>query len=71
MVGIKNLVWVGSALRDLKRFPEDVQDEMGFALHKVQSGKVPKHVKPLKGMNPAVMEVVPIMIRRRIVRLIL
>jgi len=29
---LRELVWVGSSKRDYVGFPEDVQDEMGFAL---------------------------------------
>ncbi len=34
----KELVWVGSSLDDLKCFPEDVKDLVGFALHYAQDG---------------------------------
>ena len=40
---MKPLYWIGSSRRDLKAFPEDVQDEMGRALLDAQfGGRSPK-----------------------------
>lgn len=50
---LKPLHWVGSSKRDFKRFPEDVQDAMGYALFRVQQGKKPPTAKPLKGFGGA------------------
>jgi phage-related protein len=50
--GIKELVWVGSSLEDLKEFPEDVQDVIGYALHVAQMGGKHRDTKPLGG-DPA------------------
>jgi phage-related protein len=46
---LKKLVWIASSLRDLRRFPEDVRQAMGYALLQAQHGS--KHIaaKPLKG----------------------
>lgn len=55
---MKDLIWVGSALKDLKLFPSEVRDEVGFTLHQVQEGKTPRNVKPLKGLTPGVIEIV-------------
>jgi phage-related protein len=56
---IKNLFWVGSAKKDLKAMPDDVQDTFGYALHRAQSGEKHKHAKPLTGFGSAgVLEVV-------------
>ncbi len=40
---IKELVWVGSPHKDLKDFPPEVQDEIGYALYVAQKGD--KHPK--------------------------
>ena len=40
---IKPVVWVGLSHEDLKNFPDDVQDEMGYALYVAQVGD--KHPK--------------------------
>jgi phage-related protein len=53
------LFWVGSALKDLQRFPREVRREMGFALYRAQVGAMHVHAKPLKGFGGAgVIEVV-------------
>jgi len=57
----KELVWVASSLKDLRAFPEDVRQVMGFALYLAQTGG--KHVaaKPLRGYRGAgVLEVVDV-----------
>jgi phage-related protein len=57
--GRKPLFWIGSSREDLREFPEDVKDAMGFALHLAQIGKKHLHAKPLKGFGGAsVLEVV-------------
>lgn len=56
---IKPLIWIGSSLKDMRDFPEEVKDEMGFALYEAQCGLKPTAAKPLKGFGGAgVLEVV-------------
>ena len=50
---IKPLNWVGSSYRDYKRFPEPVQEEMGFALYRAQIGDRHPMAKALKGFGGA------------------
>lgn len=55
----KPLVWVGSSLEDLKAFPEDVRQSMGYALYLAQVGGKHPEAKPLTGFKGAgVLEVV-------------
>jgi phage-related protein len=55
----KPLVWIGSTLKDLRAFPEEVKDVMGFALREAQAGGKHPDAKPLKGHKGAgVLEVV-------------
>lgn len=55
----KPLLWVGSSLKDLRGFPEEVKDEIGFALYQAQKGLTPRSAKPLKGFTGAsVLEIV-------------
>ena len=49
----KPLTWVGSSKRDYLRFPEQVQDDMGYALYIAQMGERSKSAKPLKGFKGA------------------
>jgi phage-related protein len=55
---VKDLDWIGSSKRDLKAFPDDVQDDIGYALHLAQVGEKSPAAKPLKGLGSGVMEIV-------------
>jgi len=56
---LKELVWVASSLKDLRAFPEEVRQVMGFALYQVQTGDKHTAAKPLRGFGGAgVLEVV-------------
>lgn len=55
----KQLDWVGSSREDIRKFPEEVKDDMGYALREVQQGKKPASAKPLKGFKWAgVLEII-------------
>ena len=54
--GKREVVWIGSSHKDLKDFPPDVQDEMGYALYVAQEGGKHPKAKPLKGFT-GVMEI--------------
>jgi phage-related protein len=54
----KPLHWVGSSKRDLLGFPEQVVDNVGYALGVVQYGGFPPSAKPWKGLGPGVLEIV-------------
>lgn len=55
----KQLDWVGSSREDIRKFPEDVKGDMGYALREVQQGKKPASAKPLKGFKGAgVLEII-------------
>lgn len=55
----KPLFWIGSAKKDLKTFPGEVQDVFGYALHLAQLGDKHLDAKPLKGFGGAgVLEIV-------------
>ena len=43
---------------DLKRFPDPVQDRIGYALYQAQLGRKHRDAKPLKGLGSGVLEVV-------------
>jgi len=54
----KPLHWVGSSKRDLLGFPQEVVDNIGYALGVVQYGGHPPSAKPWKGLGPGVAEIV-------------
>ncbi|MGV8084152.1 MAG: type II toxin-antitoxin system RelE/ParE family toxin [Coriobacteriia bacterium] len=45
----KQLVFIGSARKDIQAFPEDVRWVMGVALREAQLGRKSDRAKPLKG----------------------
>lgn len=56
---LKPVEWVGSSLEDLKTFPEDVRQTVGYALYLAQSEEKYPNAKPLKGFKGAgVLEIV-------------
>ena len=55
---LKPVQWVGSSKVALKRFPDPVQDRMGFAIYQAQAGLRHRDAKPLKGFGSGVLEVV-------------
>jgi phage-related protein len=50
---LKPLIFVGTAHKNLKSFPEDVQGEIGYALHEAQVGLHPYKAKALHGFGGA------------------
>lgn len=54
----KLVVWLGTSRKDLKRFPEEVQDDIGRALMRAQFGGKDDAAKPWKGLGSGVMEIV-------------
>ena len=56
---IKDVLWIGSSRKDLKAFPDYVQDVIGYALYKAQKGLKPPEAKVLAGFGDAgVLEIV-------------
>jgi phage-related protein len=52
------LHWVGSAKKDLLRFPEDVVRAFGYTLGLVQAGQTPPAAKAWKGQGAGVFELI-------------
>jgi phage-related protein len=49
----KPLFWVGSSLEDLRAFPAEVRDAIGYALYLAQTGRKDPKARPLKGYKGA------------------
>lgn len=52
------MIWLGDTLGTLRAFPQDVQDEVGYALYLAQIGARYEGAKPLKGLGSGVLEVI-------------
>lgn len=55
---LRPLEWVGSSKHDVRAFPDEVQDHVGFALYQAQLGLKHRDAKPLTGIGSGVLEVV-------------
>jgi phage-related protein len=56
---MRPLRFVGDSLEVLRELPEEVKNEIGFALERVQRGKMPENAKPLKGIAPVCWRLFP------------
>jgi len=56
--GEKPLYWIGSSIKDIARFPSEVQRTVGFALSAAQFGGKHLSAKFWKGQGPGILEVV-------------
>ena len=55
----KPVVWLGNSLDELRKFPSEVQNEMGYALYQAQINQKHPNTKPLKGFKGAgILEIV-------------
>jgi hypothetical protein len=50
---LKRIIWIGSSRKDLKSFPDDVKDLMGYALYQAQRGGKALSAKPLTDFGGA------------------
>ena len=56
---LKRVDFVGSSRDDLKEFPDEVKQDIGYVLYEAQRGEKPAAAKPLKGFSGAgVLEIV-------------
>jgi phage-related protein len=54
---LKEIVWAGSSLKDLKTFPEAVVSGFGYSLFRLQSGLLPdRSYKPMTSIETGVYE---------------
>jgi phage-related protein len=56
-VPLQPLAWSGSALDDLKAFPEDARQRAGFELYRLQQGLEPTDWKPMGTVGAGVREI--------------
>jgi phage-related protein len=54
---IKRICFCGTALNDLRAFPEDAKHESGYQLDKVQRGVNPSDWKPMTSVGAGVREI--------------
>jgi phage-related protein len=54
----KPLDWRGSALDDLRGFPDDAKSSAGYQLRKLQEGQEPDKFKPMGIVGPGTYEII-------------
>lgn len=54
---LKPIEFCGSALEDLRAFPQSARRAVGFQLDQVQRGREPDDWKPMSGIGPGVREI--------------
>lgn len=52
-ISVKPILWMGSALTDVRAFPKDARRKAGYQLRRVQQGQPPTDFKSLPGMAGA------------------
>ncbi len=57
-MNLQPVVWIGASYDDLRAFPEDVQDDFGYALYLGQTGELSDKAKPMRGLLRDVVEIV-------------
>lgn len=57
LISMKKLIFVGSTLKDLKKFPKEAQRDAGYQLDKVQKGNEPSDWKPMTSIGTGVQEI--------------
>ncbi len=57
MTVLKPIEFRGSALEDLRAFPQSARRAVGFQLDQVQRGREPDDWKPMSGIGPGVREI--------------
>lgn len=56
---LKSLDFIGSSREDLRAFPDEVKQDIGYALFEAQKGRKSEAAKPLKGFGGAgVLEII-------------
>jgi len=54
---MKAIKFVGTSLKDIRKFPDDAKIQAGFQLRKVQEGKNPSDWKPMNSIGPGAKEI--------------
>ncbi len=53
---IKEIIWMGDSLRQIKSFPDNPRQDLGYSLRRLQDGKLPLSSRPMQSIGPGVFE---------------
>ena len=54
---MKDIEFLGTSLEDVRSFPDDIKQDTGYQLHKVQIGDMPDNYKPMSIIGGSVVEI--------------
>lgn len=54
---MKDIEFLGTSLEDVRSFPDDIKQDTGYQLHKVQVGDMPDNYKPMSSIGTSVIEI--------------
>lgn len=54
---MKQIEFLGSSLADIREFPDDIKQDTGYQLHKVQTGEMPDDFKYMPTIGSGVVEI--------------
>ena len=54
---LKEIIWKGGTLADVRRYPKAVKQEIGFELNNIQKGETPSDYKSMKSVGKGVREI--------------
>lgn len=54
---MKDVIWLGTTHSDIKKYPTDVRQDIGYNLDKVQRGLEPSDWKPMSSVGAGVKEI--------------
>lgn len=54
---MKDIEFLGTSLEEVRSFPDDIKQDTGYQLHKVQIGDMPDNYKPMSGIGSSVVEI--------------
>lgn len=54
---MKNIIFMGTSLFDIKNFPDNIKQDAGYQLHRVQTGQMPTDFKFMPSIGSSVIEI--------------
>lgn len=54
---MKDIEFLGTSLDDIRSFPDDIKQDTGYQLHKVQIGDMPDDFKYMRSIGSGVVEI--------------
>lgn len=54
---MKDIDFLGTSLEDIRQFPDDIRQDTGYQLHRVQMGEMPNDFKYMPSIGSGVIEI--------------